>query len=205
MKNQVMDSQENINTFPLSKNTKITGKRRAIREKILQILVSYEISETSLELLFNHIFFREFQFGDEHDNDVDDPNHVHQFLDPQQIEELEADTRIVWPKEELAFAHQLLESVLSNRTACEEIIVESAKNWEYDRISYLDKKIMAIAICEFLYFPEIPPKVTINEAIDLGKKYSTEKSGTFINGVLDNVISLFKKEGKMTKTGKGLK
>lgn len=193
-----MDIIENIELFPLSKTSKITGKRRIIREKILQILVAYEICESPLDLLFNHIFYREFNFGDE--SEVYD-----KLLNKEEIEEVEADFRISWPKAELQFAKDLLNTILENLKAFERIIIESADNWEFDRIAYIDKKIMSIAICEIMFFSDIPPKVSINEAIDLAKKYSTEKSGNFINGVLDKVLVNLTKEGKVSKTGKGLR
>jgi N utilization substance protein B len=193
-----MDNNELVEFFPLQKSSEILGKRRLIREKLLQILIAYGISELPLNMTFNHIFFRDFIYEDETEKSD-------KLLNPEEIAELEADVPIVWPKAELEFAKKLLNTILENTKECEDIIINSADNWVYERIAFIDKTIMSIAICEFLYFPEIPPKVTINEAIDLAKKFSTEKSGTFINGVLDNIFIKFKKEGRITKEGKGLK
>ena len=61
-----------------------------------------------------------------------------------------------------------------------------------------------MGICELLHFPDIPPKVTINEAIELAKCFSTEKSGRFINGILDAILDKLKKSGTLTKAGRGL-
>jgi N utilization substance protein B len=68
----------------------------------------------------------------------------------------------------------------------------------------LDKLILRLALCEFLHFPDIPPKVTIDEAIEIAKKYSTEKSGRFVNGILDAVLIDLRKEGRLHKKGRGL-
>ena len=67
-----------------------------------------------------------------------------------------------------------------------------------------DKILLKMCITEILYFPDIPPKVSINEVIDMAKEYSTSNSGKFINGILDAILSDLKKEGNLKKTGRGL-
>ena len=71
-------------------------------------------------------------------------------------------------------------------------------------MAFLDKIILKIGVAEFLNFPEIPPKVTINEAIEIAKDYSSKSSGKFVNGVLDAILEDLKKEDKLNKTGRGL-
>ena len=78
------------------------------------------------------------------------------------------------------------------------------QNWELERVIGMDILLMKMAICEFLEFPTIPIKVTMNEYIDLAKLYSSDKSQKFINGILDRLIVDFKNEGKIVKTGIGL-
>ena len=90
-------------------------------------------------------------------------------------------------KEKMDFAKELLESVISKNDYCLEIIKPKLKNWDSERIAALDMILMKMGVCELLYFETIPPKVTINEYIDLAKEYSTEQSGFFINGILDNI------------------
>ena len=68
----------------------------------------------------------------------------------------------------------------------------------------MDRLILRMGICELLYFQEIPPKVSMNEAIELAKLFSTEKSGQFVNGILDAVLADVKKSGELTKAGRGL-
>ena len=67
------------------------------------------------------------------------------------------------------------------------VIEKRLKNWELQRIAVIDKVILRLALAEILYFSDIPPEVSINEAIELAKKYSTEKSSKFINGILDAI------------------
>ena len=107
-------------------------------------------------------------------------------------------------KEKLEFAIALIDKVMENVQSLDISIRKKINNWEYHRVALLDKIILRMGLAEILYFPEIPPKVTINEAIDLGKEYSTANSGSFINGVLDSILSDLKKENKINKKGRGL-
>lgn len=109
------------------------------------------------------------------------------------------------------FARRLVEETVAHSAAIDRIIRTRVANWDFKRIAILDRLILRMGICELLYFREIPPKVTMNEAIELAKLFSTEKSGQFVNGVLDAVLADIKKlgpealiEGAMTKAGRGL-
>src|SRR5690606_810378 len=86
----------------------------------------------------------------------------------------------------------------------QEYISGKTKNWEADRIALMDTLIMRLAICELINFSSIPVKVTINEYIEISKVFSTPKSNTFINGILDKVLSELKTSGKIRKYGRGL-
>ena len=101
--------------------------------------------------------------------------------------------------EDREFAMQLLhKSILNGEEYCERID-RHIKNWNLDRIANMDLYIMQIAIAELLNFPSIPVNVTLNEYIDIAKFYSTSKSGTFINGILDAIVAELKKEDKLFK------
>lgn len=89
--------------------------------------------------------------------------------------------------EKRVFGRELLESVNDKKDYCLELIRPKLKNWDMERVAALDMILMQMGVCEFLYFDTIPPKVTINEYIDLAKEYSTPQSGHFINGILDNI------------------
>jgi len=87
----------------------------------------------------------------------------------------------------LVFARELVQGVALNMAAIDETIEKSTQNWELGRIATVDRNILRQAIYELLYRSDIPPKVSINEAIELGKKFSTSNSGGFINGILDRI------------------
>jgi N utilization substance protein B len=105
---------------------------------------------------------------------------------------------IVSPDKAL-FARELLSAVLEKKDVTMELIRPKLKNWDADRIATLDMIFMQMGVCEFLYFETIPPKVTINEYIDLAKDYSTPLSGQFVNGILDNIHKDLVTENKMHK------
>ncbi len=108
------------------------------------------------------------------------------------------------PEEIYDFASNLVKKVLEKDTFLNEHIAQSVKNWEYDRITVIDKIILKMALCELLFFEEIPPRVSINEAIDLAKIFSTIKSGKFVNGIIDSLYKKFESDGKIKKRGQGL-
>jgi transcription antitermination protein NusB len=97
------------------------------------------------------------------------------------------------------FARDLLIAVLEKKEVTMELIRPKLKNWDADRIATLDMIFMQMGVCEFLFFETIPPKVTINEYIDLAKDYSTPLSGQFVNGILDNIHKDLVAEDKMHK------
>jgi N utilization substance protein B len=92
-------------------------------------------------------------------------------------------------KEVSGFAEYLVRGVDDNKDEIDSIIVNAASNWSLKRISPVDRGILREAIFEFIFCKDIPYKVTLNEAIEMGKKFSSEKSGSFINGILDSVVS----------------
>ncbi len=107
-------------------------------------------------------------------------------------------------KAEFEFAKKLLLTTVEHQTEFDALIKEKATHWEFHRIALIDKLLLRIGICELKYFPDIPPKVTINEAIEVAKRFSTEKSGQFLNGILDSILNDLKREGTLEKTGRGL-
>ena len=101
--------------------------------------------------------------------------------------------------DKLNFAKSLLNTVLDKNNYLLELIVPKLKNWDPERIALLDMILLKMGVAEFLYFETIPPKVTINEYIDLAKEYSTPQSGQFVNGILDNIHKELLQEGRMNK------
>ena len=107
-------------------------------------------------------------------------------------------------KADKQFANDLINRVLIHVKELDEKILERVANWEMSRIALIDRLLLRMGICELLYFPDIPPKVSINESIEIAKDFSTAGSGKFINGILDAILSDEKKSGKLKKTGRGL-
>jgi N utilization substance protein B len=105
---------------------------------------------------------------------------------------------------DINFAKQLINKIIANRIVLDEEIKNRVANWEMERIALIDRLLLRIGIAELYYFPDIPPKVTINEVIEIAKDYSTSNSGKFINGILDAILSDLKKNGKLNKSGRGL-
>lgn len=91
------------------------------------------------------------------------------------------------PADKAQFARELLRAVLEKSEHLETLIFPKLKNWDSERIATLDMILMKMGVSEFLYFETIPPKVTINEYIELAKEYSTQQSGQFVNGILDSI------------------
>ena len=103
----------------------------------------------------------------------------------------EAETRL--------FADPLIRGALEHRDAIDEHIKKHAKNWEFHRIAAVDRNIMRLAIYEMLFREDIPPIVSINEAVDIAKKFSTQDSGKFVNGILDKVRSELMRPARIVK------
>lgn len=102
------------------------------------------------------------------------------------------------------FSHKLFRLTLNHADEYTNLIDSKLQNWELDRIMNMDMLLMQMALCEFLEFPLIPIKVTLNEYIEIAKWYSSDKSKVFINGILDRLIVDLRNENRINKTGRGL-
>lgn len=103
-----------------------------------------------------------------------------------------------------SFGENMVNRVLIHKDELDTKIQERISNWEMNRVALIDKLLLRMALCEILFFPDIPPKVSINEAIEIAKVFSTAGSGKFINGILDAILTEEKSSGKLNKTGRGL-
>ncbi len=107
-------------------------------------------------------------------------------------------------REDRDYAVRLYRQTIIHRDEYVEYIKENTRNWDLERIAFMDILIMQMALAELIGFPSIPTKVTLNEYLEISKYYSTSKSNIFINGVLDKVVSQLKEEKKIVKSGRGL-
>lgn len=113
--------------------------------------------------------------------------------------DVEEAVRLFWdnfeaPEEVREFSSMLIEGAWNNREEIDRLIGSCSENWTLERMAKVDKNILRIAVYEFLYCSDIPSKVILNEAIDLGKDYGSENSGPFINGILDALHARLRKE-----------
>ena len=102
-------------------------------------------------------------------------------------------------EEDQDFARRLFRRTILNADYYRHLISENTRNWDLDRVAFMDVIIMQIALAEILSFPNIPVSVSLNEYVEIAKLYSTPKSGSFINGTLDGIVNVLKEENKLNK------
>ena len=154
------------------------GKRREARERAVQFLFQHDLNPPeNLDAALEHFWNsqRMAALVDEKNAKANWGEKVE--LPPPTTED--AAMRL--------FADPLIRGTLEQRDALDEVIKKHAKNWDLPRIAAVDRNIMRLAIYEMLHRDDIPPVVSINEAVDIAKKFSTEDSGKFVNGILDKV------------------
>ena len=113
-------------------------------------------------------------------------------------------TGVFKDKSDKDFALSLFRNTIDNNAEYEKIIIRFAKNWDLDRIAKMDQLFLKMSFAEILLMPELPIKVSMNEYIEISKYYSTNKSKLFVNGLLDNFVKTYEREGKIIKVGRGL-
>lgn len=188
-----------IEKFPVSQQRNVRGSRHLAREKVLQVLAAMSDGEVSLDVAFPHIFYRQFTF-----DSVENPIDLQRILKPDEVFEMDADVPISWADEDIEYATTVLQAERNLKEFSNALIESHATNWEVERIALIDRVLMHLAVAEVTSCGDIPVKVTINEVIELAKRYSTDKSGTFINGILDAIIADLEAQGKINKSGRGL-
>lgn len=165
------------------------GVRREARERAVQFLFQYDLNKPEkLEEALDH------------------------FWTSQRSAALAAEKQATWGErvelppptsEETAvrtFAEPLIRGTLEHLPEIDEKIKEHAKNWELPRMAVVDRNILRLAIFEMLYRDDIPPVVSINEAVDIAKRFSTDESGRFVNGILDKVKGELMRPARIVKT-----
>jgi transcription termination factor NusB len=155
---------------------------------VLQVIAATMLDEVSLDVAFNHVFYRQFTF---------DPKEATEsrILRPEEVHELEADVAIQWSDEDVEYARAVIVTAREQLEMSTELIDRHSRNWDLERIALLDRILMRLAVAEL---------IACKEVIELAKRYSTDKSGTFINGILDAVVLELQEKGLIAKTGRGL-
>lgn len=143
------------------------GKRRRARELTLQFLYQYDTLKES---------------------------------SPEEVNVQETINELFWKTKEVSlqdevkeFADTLIKGTCENMDGIDDIIDRYSEHWKLSRMSRIDRNILRMAVYELVYLRGIPPAVTINEAVELAKRYGTEESGAFVNGILDKVRIAFGK------------
>jgi transcription antitermination protein NusB len=160
-------------------------KRRLARERVMQILYAYELGGSDIETLRWELIERDLAKADETDT-------THLLNDSESSESARA------------FARELTNEIMLHREEINQIITEKLQRWEFSRVALIDRILIQMGIAELLYFPDIPPKASINELIEIAKDYSTEESGKFINGILHAIMTHLNETGRINKSGRGL-
>ena len=153
------------------------GKRREARDRAVQFLFQHDLNPPENLDQELALFWNSQRMAALEDEKAPSNWGPRTELPPPSAEE--AETRL--------FADPLIRGVLQFRDAIDEQIKKHARNWDFHRIAAVDRNIMRLAIYEMLHREDIPPVVSINEAVDIAKKFSTQESGKFVNGILDQV------------------
>ena len=146
------------------------GRRRRSREVALQMLFQLEVSGIPPQEAFD--LYYDILSSDE-------------------------DRELNVPASARPFAEALVEGVYLHKSEIDELIISASENWRLERMSLVDRNVLRIALYEMLYCSDIPPKVSINEAVDLGKSFGSADSGAFINGILDHALAELQKQGRI--------
>ena len=165
------------------------GMRRQARERAVQFLFQYDLNPPdNLEAALDHFWDsqRTSSLADEKGN-----AHWGQEVELAPLTSDEVAVR--------AFADPLIRGALEHRTEADAEIVKYTRNWSLHRIAAVDPNILRLAIYEMLHRDDIPPVVSINEAVDIAKKFSTEDSGKFVNGILDKIKSELMRPARIVK------
>jgi N utilization substance protein B len=165
------------------------GKRREARERAVQFLFQHDLSPPEeLDRALDE--FWQIQRAAAIAEDKGPANWGQPAELPPPTAE-EAATRL--------FAEPLIRGTLQHRDAIDEQIKKHVKNWDFNRIAAVDRNVMRLAIYEMLHREDIPPVVSINEAVDIAKKFSTNDSGKFVNGILDKVKGELMRPARIVK------
>jgi transcription antitermination protein NusB len=153
------------------------GKRREARERAIQFLFQHDLNPPEdLEMALNHFWDSQRAAA------IAEDKGMATWGQPVELPPPSAEDAAV-----RLFAEPLIRGTLEHRNEADELIKKHAQNWDLHRMAAVDRNILRLAIYEMLFRDDIPPVVSINEAVDIAKKFSTQDSGKFVNGILDKV------------------
>lgn len=169
--------------------------RRIVRERVLQALYAMEIAGPPM--VFDSHAARTLVF--EADNMVtqEEPKE-------ESLRQIAIDSGLEFGTDVPQFAEQLLIRTWEGRDEAEALLQVHLDNWDIKRLALTDRIVLRMAVTELLVFKDIPPKVTLNEAVEVARAFGGDGSGGFVNGVLDSTLSDLRSSGKLRKSGRGL-
>jgi N utilization substance protein B len=196
-------------------------KRRLARERVMQMLYAHELGGREIPELFKELIEQDLEQADERSgvgkqseakrsgraglpsvaNDEDFGLEVPANANNDRSA---GDESYAGDEGALNFARKLISALTEHREEIDKLISGKLERWEMSRVALIDRLLIQLGVAELLYFPEIPPKATINELIEIAKDFSTEESGQFINGLLHAVMTQLRESGGLKKTGRGL-
>jgi transcription antitermination protein NusB len=165
------------------------GKRREARERAVQFLFQYDLNPPGdLESALNQFWNSQRQAA------IAEEKGAATWGQPVELPPPTTDEAAI-----RLFADPLIRGALEHRDESDALIKKHAKNWELHRIAAVDRNVLRLAIYEMLHRDDIPPVVSINEAVDIAKKFSTQDSGKFVNGILDKIKSELMRPARVVK------
>jgi N utilization substance protein B len=165
------------------------GKRREARERAVQFLFQHDLNPPpDLAAALEHFW------GSQRAAAIAEDKGAANWGQPVELPPTTAEEKAI-----REFADPLIRGTLEHRDEADAIITKHAKNWELHRIAAVDRNVLRLAIYEMLHRDDIPPVVSINEAVDIAKKFSTQDSGKFVNGILDHVKGELMRPARIVK------
>jgi N utilization substance protein B len=183
-------------------------KRRLARERVMQMLYAHELGGRDIPELFQELVESDLAQADERTSDGKQASIKTSPKDitKEWLESSEKASKDSSSSDDgaLNFARDLTSALVQHREEIDKLISGKLERWDIRRVALIDRLLIQLGVAELLYFPEIPPKATINELIEIAKDFSTKESGQFINGLLHAVMTQLRETGELKKTGRGL-
>ena len=166
------------------------GKRRTAREMAIQMLYQSDLGGSPIPQIFRSYDLSEYmtreELGEKREGGT-----------PEEVRAEHARRR-KWVEEAFTFAQELVRGTLDNQEKIDDLIRSQADNWRLERMPAVDRNVLRLAIYEMLFEPDTPKLVVVDEAIELAKKFGSEQSGRFVNGLLDGLLKQHTFPGSLT-------
>jgi transcription antitermination factor NusB len=174
------------------------GKRRMAREMAVQMLYQSDLGGSPLPQIFNSFDQSDYLTREEPGEEAPQPHDARPPVDPRNNDRAELAKRKKRVEEAFHFAQDLVRGAMDHREEVDGLIRSQADNWRLERMPAVDRNILRLAIYEMLYEKDTPKLVVVDEAIELAKKFGSEQSGRFVNGLLDGLLKHHSFPGSLT-------